>query len=261
MCPQLYQEYLTKTFVTDSHYEKSKYNDNNQWLTSMYSFYYSIDGERYGPFNKTGTLGYGYVLPKHKDSTRTRPIVSMRQHPLKNVYKLVGRCLQFLLTSLDTTIVPHYILYKTLDLKTRLNNYLQSLQSSFPPNTNINFLCITSDIKNMFTSLPHTSILNSILWLIHTSIETHNRSSQYIVLDEHDKSIIHFYPTYSELHNLIMIDITTLIPLIVQFDLLHIDFTIGQQTHLRQVCGVPIGGHLSAWYAIIVCAHNEYNYL
>ena len=44
----------------------------------------------------------------------------------------------------------------------------------------------------MFTSLRHESIINAILWMIHTSIETNHRSSKYIVLDEFDKQIIHF---------------------------------------------------------------------
>jgi hypothetical protein len=226
----------------------------------MYNFYYSIDGERYGRFNTRNKFPYGYVLPKHKDPTRTRPIVSMKYHPLKNIYKIIGRCLQFLLKSLDTNIVPHYVLFKTFDLKIHLNQYLTSLQSTFPPNTNIDFLCVTSDIKNMFTSLRHESIINAILWLIHTSIETHHRSSQYIVLDEYDQQIIHFYPTYSELNNLIMIDITTLIPLIIQFDLSHIHFSIGTIIYLQQICGAPMGGLLSQWYAIIVCVYNEYNF-
>jgi len=260
MCPQLYHQYLTKTYITDPHYITSTFTNESEWLTCMYQFYFSIDGERYARFNKRNKFPYGYVLPKHKDSARTRPIVSMKYHPLKYIYKLIGRCLQFLLRSLDTSIVPHYVLFKTFDLKIRLNEYLQSLQSTFPPNTHIDFLCVTSDIKNMFTSLTHESIINAILWLIHTSIETNNRSNQYIVLDEYDAEIIHFYPTYTEINKLIMIDITTLIPLIVQFDLSHIHFSIGTKVRLQQICGAPMGGLLSQWYAIIVCAYNEFNF-
>jgi hypothetical protein len=68
---------------------------------------------------------------------------------------------------------------------------------------------------------------------------------------------VHWFPSYTELYDFIMIDITTLIPTIVQFDLANILFALGAKLILQQLIGCPMGGFLSAFYAIITCAYYE----
>ncbi len=78
-------------------------------------------------------------------------------------------------------------------------------------------------------------------------------------MEKQKKGSVHFYPSYSDIYDFIMLDITTFIPLIVQFDLEHIEFTIGKHI-LKQINGCPMGGFLSAHYAIITCAYYEYKF-
>ncbi len=255
MCPQLYHYYLTNTFVHDSHYVLCPYKSQQQWCTSTLIFYESINGSYYGKYNYSGTLGYAYCLPKHKNLERIRPIVSFCNHPLKHILRIVGRCLQFLILQLDE-FVPHYILHRTIDLKIKLQNYLKQIEKQFSSSTPIEFICITSDIKNMFTELSHSSILDSIIWLISTAIQCHSRTTKILIVEKRNKGIVHWYPYYGEHNEFVFIDITTFIPSIVQFDLAHIDFTLGILI-FQQLIGCPMGGFLSAFYAIITCSHYE----
>jgi hypothetical protein len=109
----------------------------------------------------------------------------------------------------------------------------------------------------MFTELSHTSILNSILWLIETSLQSRSRTSKFVILEMQSHGAVHWFPSYTELYDFIMIDITTLIPTIVQFDLANILFSLGAKIILQQLIGAPMGGFLSAFYAIITCAYYE----
>jgi hypothetical protein len=256
ICPSLYHFYLTTTFINDPHYKPSTINNENDYLSHTRIFYDSINGSQYAPFNYSGTFGYAYCIPKNKDLHKTRPIVSFINHPLKHIYKLISRTLQFLLNQLNNA-VPHYILYKTNDLKSRLQTYTQSIEQQFSPATSIDFITFTSDIKNMYTELQHDSIMNSILWLIETCLSVQPRSSRFIIIEKQHHGIVHFYPSYMDDTDFIMFDITELIPIIVLFDLHNIHFTLGDSIILQQHVGAPMGGHMSAQYAICYCAMME----
>lgn len=256
LCPVLYHEFMKKTFVEDPHYTISSFMNQSDFLSTCRIFFDNNYGSSYSHFNEKGTFGYAYIVPKHKDLSRCRPIVSFYKHPLKHLLRLVGCTLQFLLLQLNDS-VGHYILFRTMDLKIKLQTHLQSIQQQFPTPSNIEYVCITSDIKNMFTQLQHTSILDSILWLIETVLQVQPRSSKFVVIDKHDRHNIHFFPSYNEDEQFIMFDITTLIPTVVQFDLNTIHFTVGNLIRLQQTIGAPMGGILSAYYAIVNCAHSE----
>lgn len=47
-------------------------------------------------WSRKGKLDYAYLLPKNKDLTRDRPIVSYTHHPLKRLFNIAARALAFI---------------------------------------------------------------------------------------------------------------------------------------------------------------------
>ncbi len=214
-------------------------------------------------------LPYAYILPKHKDlQHKTRPIVSYVPHPLRPLLQLLSRALTFLLLSLPPT-VTHYTLWRTSDICQQLSEFLAATRQALSEQS-YTFLTCCSDIKNMFTELAHEHILTACQWLVTTACEqrrtrTRARAVQAaaaLVMERRAHGAVYWSPCYAEgrsaADQLVRVPTDCLSDLI-RFDLSHIFFTLGDLL-LQQHRGAPMGGYVSATYAIIACAYDEYRF-
>ena len=120
------------------------------------------------------------------------------------------------------------------------------------PDTLIEFMSQSFDVKNMYTELSNASIVTAIEWLLHESQLTrfgrHKRvhlalSGRRNVAFQRNGGFVHI--TYAQLITFVL------------FDLANVYFTLGT-TILRQHNGIPMGSPISPALAIIVCAHAEH---
>ena len=125
-----YFDHLNETFVTNTHYEEITVNKDDiidSWKTTF-------DIHRWNkifPWRSKGTLPYGYILPKDKDITRDRPIISYASHPARSLLNTISRAILAILKFLS---FEHFILWKTQDAFSFFNDIHNNL-SVFGNNT------------------------------------------------------------------------------------------------------------------------------
>jgi hypothetical protein len=120
------------------------------------------------------------------------------------------------------------------------------------PDTLIDFMSQSFDVKNMYTELPHASIVTAIEWLLHESQLTRFGRHKRVHLALSGRRNVAFQRSGGFVH----ITYTQLITFVL-FDLANVYFTLGT-TILRQHNGIPMGSPISPALAIIVCAHAEH---
>ena len=75
---------------------------------------------KYGPWRK-GKLPYMYVIPKEKDVMKTRLIASYYNHPLRYLYKKVGKVLHWGLKKLS--YMKQFTLHGLVDLRKKVKKH------------------------------------------------------------------------------------------------------------------------------------------
>jgi len=149
----------------------------------------------------------------------------------------------------------HFVLFKTHQLKQHLMHWQQQLQHS----SSYGIVSLTADIKNMFSNLNHAYIIDSVIWLLqHAHSHVHSRHVTRLIVERCKKPSVHWYPAFGDMENHVMIALDEIIPIVI-FDVQHIYFTVGDLI-LKQQQGAPMGGFISANYAILSCAASEYRF-
>ena len=95
-----------------------------------------------------------YTLFKNKNLRKLRPITSCSSHPYSRVFNAAARALNFIL---ENAVVSHLNLPKICDFKEKINEMNGKLS-----NVNYNYLSMTGDLANMYTSLDHSSIRKAV---------------------------------------------------------------------------------------------------
>ena len=254
-CPCVYQSKLEKAFISNSGYDSSisdpdtpalrddHFLASSPHLSAMFHNHVEQDPANYS----TPT---SYLLPKNKNILKDRPIVSYSRHRLKKIYNVCARALLFALNQKE---IHQYTLWKTHDLLPFLNN-VNTAYSTLTKKKTLRRPVIVSengDISQMYTALDHTSILNSVQWLLDTHMC--RRKGITIPKDQFDKPYFSNCTTSPSTHFwLSKSDILA----IVSHDLNNIFFT-SRTKLLRQTAGIAMGSPLSPALAILNCAFFE----
>ena len=245
-CPTIFRQSILKIFdwkEKDAHYNLIK-ESKPDILTSWKQLYHNCEAAMsLGKFNFSGDLPYAYAIPKDKDKTRFRPIVSYCNHPLKWIYNRAARAIFFLL--LEAHIGN--MLIKCNDLVSVIEKFTQG-------NTYELFLT-TFDIKDMYTNLKHDEILKHVTWLIEFIIKKSRRKM--VCINKFGKTGVSWGRSYNP-KNSVHIHIAKLIE-IVKLDIKHCYFSLGVFI-LQQIYGIPMGSPLSAVLAILCCTIAEYKW-
>ena len=143
MCKKHHYEITKKSFCDDpDHYEKTGLT-TTEVMGKFEDFHKKNNLNKIKVFHgKTRSIPYSYCLPKSKDITRIRPIVSYYKHPLKESYNYASRALTQIIKQTETR---HFTLWKTQDLKPKIKLIQSELGKLYGDKTKFRTTC--ADIK------------------------------------------------------------------------------------------------------------------
>ncbi|GBG76431.1 hypothetical protein CBR_g22179 [Chara braunii] len=200
-------------------------------------------------WNSKGRIGQSYVLPKHKDFERWRPIAPACSELTMTCSRRIARALNFLLEKLPGA--EHFNLTATALLKQNLKKAEKKLQRYGKDTMTI---CGGVDIKEMFTSLPHSAVMEALSWLLG---EWEKKGYQKITVCKRRKQVTLGLKTFGKGHVKLSF---SYIRSFGSFELQH-TYTTCRGKLLRQVIGVPMGKNFSPPLACLLCARYEDGFL
>ena len=253
-CPRWYWSTIKETFFNDTeHYEHTTKTN----LTVIKKFKNFAKRHSYDKLlclsNTKNSSPYCYTLPKAKDFNRFRPIVSYFHHPLKKLYNYASRALTFILKHSKTN---SFTLWNTKDLLPTITHISNTLKHTYGKNTKLLSYC--ADIKNMYTSLPHDTIIESIKSAIalFTKTKMGRRCRSGISIERHAHGCVR--PGRIQNSSYVTLKLEDIIR-ICTFDIKNAYFLcLGKILH--QTVGVPMGSPGSPAYAICICMHYEHDF-
>ncbi|GBG76432.1 hypothetical protein CBR_g22180 [Chara braunii] len=248
MCPSTYQHGLDKLFSWSVAYDEVSSNEA-VILKEMRADFESRGLHKLVNWNPKGRIGDAYVLPKHKDLERWRPIAPACSEPTTTGNRWVARALNYLLEKLPGAV--HFNLTATAKLKQNLKKAEAKLQQYVKDTLTISG---GFDIKEMFTSLRHSTIMEALTWLLG---EWEKKGYQRITVCKRRKQVTLGRKTYGK--GYVKLPFSHIWSFI-SFELQH-TYTKCRGKLLRQVIGVPMGKNSSPPLACILCAKYEKGFL
>ena len=208
-----------------------------------------------GSFDKAGSLPYAYILRKEKDTSRVRPIVSFSKAPHRVHLRRIARAFHFLLQHLDS---PSYTLWCAMNVRMRIKEIEEAIMGhplSIEGKEGVSIIGTTSDIKDMYTCLPHVDIARAVDWSISTFMKASRRKA--VNIRRYGRPRGRTGPVYNSVSR---IEVTcATIGSYVQQILKQCFFTCGSIT-MQQLIGIPMGSHISPPLAIATCMYSEYKF-
>ncbi|GBG89005.1 hypothetical protein CBR_g48614 [Chara braunii] len=156
-CPSVYQAGMRKMFLGNDGFEtclegKEEINTRNGIQ------YREMDFESLGKWDSKGKLGRCYVVPKHKDTNRWRPICPTYEECGVVASKRVSRAVNRLLW--DLPLRSNFNLRSTEELVERIAGVNKELKKDEA------FVGAAFDIKEMLCNLPHDVIMKAVEWVL-----------------------------------------------------------------------------------------------
>ena len=241
---------MKQTFVDDvTHYEPIPALEKQMIIDEWAWIYDTKDWDGIAPLDRksTASVPFAHILPKFKDLSRYRPIVSYAKHPLRRLMSVAQRAIMFIISTLPQ---QHFNLPRTQDFLHEMTGFAQQLK--YLHGDSVILKPFSLDIKEMFTGLPHSVIRNAVRWLLDHA-KTCTRSV-FVRLPK-DKKVSCHWGKSSNLAEVLQISFQHIFEA-VNFDLSHAIFTVGSQL-TRQKQGAPIGGVMSTSLAIVTCVYSE----
>lgn len=196
-------------------------------------------------------IGNAYLLPKFKDPTRSRPLISFAKHFVKPIARKVARALTLMIKELT-------LLWDTLDLsspnklKTRFTQAARGLSLEH----GVTFLKF--DIKNQFTNLSKPRILSTLLYALDTI--RNRKTTRTLNFAIRNRAYENHYDHIGKPFRQKETGITcALILAYVKFELNFPFFHINDTVYLQKN-GLPMGGFLSAPLACLDAMLQEHHY-
>ncbi|GBG86690.1 hypothetical protein CBR_g41753 [Chara braunii] len=160
MCPSTYPYGLDKMFTWNTAYDEVS-SGEMEILKELKRDFEALGLHKLVNWNSKGKIDSAYVLPKHKDLERWRPIAPASSEPTTTGSRWIARALNYLLEKLLGA--EHFNLTATASLKQNLKKAEKKLHIFGEGTTTI---CGGFDIKEMFTSLPHAAVMEALSWLL-----------------------------------------------------------------------------------------------
>ncbi|GBG70664.1 hypothetical protein CBR_g7965 [Chara braunii] len=155
VCLVLYRHYLHMSFTWNSSFRAVSCGED-EVLFQMREVFLDLNLLMLGKWDAGGRFGEAYVLPKHKDLSRWRPISPTCAEPTKLASSRVATALNALLfalpanTGFNLKAVMHFLPgILAMDRDFRQRYYHDLVTASF-------------DVKDMFVSLPHAEVIRAI---------------------------------------------------------------------------------------------------
>ncbi|GBG90296.1 hypothetical protein CBR_g50474 [Chara braunii] len=249
MCPSTYYHGLQMMFILNVAYQRESSMTEDEVLAQVKTEYKKLALDKVGAWNPAAKLVKAYVLPKHKDLTRWRPIAPANAEFSRTAGRRLARALNFLLERVPN--VKHFNLKASALLKQNLEGAGIKISLFGGRST---ALMASYDIKEMFTSLPHGAIERAVDWLLRqwelTGLFKLSLSRRGRIVSLSSRSPGPGYVTIK----------LSQIRQMVGYELRNTFITCAK-TVLRQVVGIPMGKNSSPSLACILCAKQEVDFL
>lgn len=247
-----YIKLMHEVVVKDElHFQKVDMDENQ--VTQAYKQYYKDHGlSRLGTFSTEHKIPEVYLLRKAKDIARFRPIVDASQLPLGLMLARVATALMHML--MTSPLAKHNItqiqhLAKIIGVINRRVRKLE-MRGKFHKGE---LTLSTFDVKEMFTNLEHSKIIEAAQQLItfhkmrqgHTCISVTRNSERQCTFERRKNKRL---ATCFEFADIIAL---------ITFELSLSYFKVGKDCIMKQKVGVFMGGHLSPVLAMLVACTAE----
>ena len=242
-CPVYVHNQMLQTFTNDDrHFEKSEVT-GRELLKRWKKFYDKNDLKKYQNWPKKNTeLARPYILLKDKNIERNRPIVPYCQHPLKTSLNMASRALTFMLEHSD---INSYNLPKVQDFKRVVRKVNRLLKQD--PDLKVHPR--GGDKKNMFSELPHDTVLEALDWVFARFAEKNHTDC--VSLQRTGTQGV--FMGRSRMAGWLAMDVR----LLLQFDIENCYYRVGDAV-VKQVHGVPMGSPPSPAVASAVMQFFEH---
>ncbi|GBG77139.1 hypothetical protein CBR_g23465 [Chara braunii] len=246
MCPFVYYRAMMDSFVTNVGYRIVK--DQEREVLAMVKMEVREEGlTKFARWDDKGSYGVSYVLPKHKDTSRFRPICPTFKEPMVKIGRVVAKALNHLLFQLP--VDNHSNLQAVSSLAARLQRINRRIERGNREGVE----SASYDIKEMFNRLPHEDILEAVEWIDHDQrkgklsvrVNTRGRGASFGKTTGADHR-----------RQLDLFDILKF----VRLELKH-TYTYATGVQLRQVIGILMGKSTSLPLTCILCAYAECKFL
>ncbi|GBG93092.1 hypothetical protein CBR_g58777 [Chara braunii] len=208
-----------------------------------------LNFDRLGKWDAEGRLGNAYALPRHKDTGKYRPICPTYSEPSNGVCRKIARAVNKLLFSLPES--GHFNLKSICELRPRLTGINQKMRRV---GEHTNLLVGLYDIKDMFSKLPHDTIMHTLEWCLWWQ---ERRGFRGVWVKHRGKGVVLSQKALVEGFQFVEF---AMIHDFVQFELNEC-FTVAGGTILRQVIGIPMGKATSPPLACLMCVKAEWDFL
>jgi hypothetical protein len=255
-CPMKTIERLNECFMENKNFEKVQV-PRKELLSSIEDDYCREGFNKLVKWKKGGELPYAYADPKNKDLNKSRGIVSYCKHPAKRLFKVVSKACMWLLMQMPEKELG-FTMKKLDDLKRRVAEMERTVQEDRKEGEQPTLEVLQFDIDSMYTNLDSDQIREAVMWFIDTARSTvvpraYRNTGKMAVDYRLKKDGIRF--GVAEGKSEVQLDFQTIMN-VVLFDLEHLYLQVRGQCY-KQKKGVPIGGFLGAFYAIVQCAKAE----
>lgn len=256
-CKHKANERLNNTFIQCNNFQRV-WKTKNQIIHDMHEDYIKLGLQQIQPWDTKGDLAYAYCDPKNKDINKSRGIVAMWNHPAKRLLKMASKTFMWLIMNTNTQI--GFTLRKLTDLKSnigQINGQIRDLNKQEQWKTEV----LQFDIDQMYTNLNKDNIRDAVIWFIDLLKEKRtNRlyGNGDIAIKRKGKNTYNIHRGKAD-EGETQLDYNKLMNIVI-FDLNNMFFTIQGSCYFQQK-GVPIGGFLGAFYAIIQCSKAESGFI
>ena len=251
-CPVSYWNSLQKQFLGTDGYVRADGKTNRDVIVQTW-YKQGVESGIPGTFDMKGEIPYGYINPKDKDVTRFRPIVSFAGAPHRRQLAFCARGLYFIMQEITE---PHYTLWNAWDARDEILKAQARLSADNFTTNDGTIRAIVSDVKDMYTALPHKHIVQAVAWVLTVFKKCKRRDRVNVArVGKPAGRTGRLYDNSSRveimLQNLFAY---------VKCMLTSAFFSCGDVL-LRQHIGIPMGNHLSPALAIAACMLCENQYI
>ncbi|GBG88944.1 hypothetical protein CBR_g48554 [Chara braunii] len=250
MCPILYRHGFGKTFAWEANYEHIGGLDlERDTVKKIRDDFHTHRLDTIGKWRVDGRLGAAYVIPKHKDLTRWRPIAPAPADPVALAQKRVAKALHCLLKRLSENST--FYLNSISELSGQLNATTVRLRVAGCERA----IGRCYNIKHMFSRIPHNAVKEAVRQLLR---KYEDEGVKQVRVSMRGKLCV-ISNNKKKMDGYVSIPLKKLMTA-VAFDLRHSVVKCGQ-TLVRQVFGIPMGKSTSPILASITCAMAEMRFL
>ncbi|GBG70947.1 hypothetical protein CBR_g8248 [Chara braunii] len=249
LCPRKYYEAMLQLFVMSAGYRVIR-EPEGVVMEAMRCEVLDAGLTKLAQWDKKGKFGKVYVMPKHKDLTRFRPIRPTYSEPTVRGCGIVAKALNHLLFSLPQDW--HFNLRSLARLVPRLDSINSRIARRVGISSDIS--AMSYDIKDMFSKLPHQKIVEAVDWVVHSHVK---KGRSFVRVNSRGRGCSFGRTTGDDYWRSVPLQ---QILTFVQFELNH-TYMRATGVLLRQTVGIPMGKSTSPPLTCILCAFAGYKFL